>query len=244
MKQAIAGWTLLMVTFCGLAADEPLTDRRTISVSGTAVTQAKPDLILWHVDIQDFDKDLLAAKRTNDHRVRAIIGLREDLGLLEADIETGQVRIRREYERDEQGHQGAFKHFSISRSVLLRQRDLDRFDEFLQKLVESAAPEFFLEFQSTRIQELRAEMRLKALRIAREKAEALAGVVGARLGEALKIDEHLPTSVQGGLGGGGGGFAMSAYDIGERLEPDIGISTFMPGPLDIRVTVFATFELY
>ena len=80
------------------------------------------------------------------------------------------------------------------------------------------------------------------MQIAKEKAAALAKVVGARLGEALKIDEHWPTlSQSGGIGGGGGGFG--GYDLGAQLEPDVQASTLVPGELDVRVTVYATFEL-
>src|SRR6266404_4748120 len=220
MKTFLASWFCLTLTLTGLSADKSIANRRTISVSGTAVTHTTPDLIVWHLDVSDFDKDMLAAKRSNDQKIKAILVLRKELGIKEGDLETGEVSIRREYEHDERGHQGAFKHYAISRTVLVRQRDFGRFDGFLQKFVSTAAPEFSIEFQSTRIQDVRAETRLKALQIAKEKAAALAKVVGARLGEALKIDEHWPTlSQSGGIGGGGGGFG--GYDLGAQLEPDV-----------------------
>jgi hypothetical protein len=240
MSRFLTSWIIVFVTLTGLSADKSPTSRRRISVSGTAVTQVPFDVVLWHLVITDFDKDLLAAKRTNDHRVKAILGLRQELGLKEGDLETERVSIHREYEKAEGGGQGAFKHFLITRDVDIRQRELGRFDEFLQKLVASAAPEFSVEFQSSRIQDVRAETRLKALQIAREKAVALAAVVDARLGEVLTVDEHWPTS-SFGAGGGGGGFG--GYDLGQFLEPDVEASTLVPGPLDVRITVFATFEL-
>ena len=198
----LATCACLVLTFTGCTTDRGITNRRTISVSGTAVTRVAPDSIVWHLDISDFDKDVRAAKRSNDQRVKTILGLRKELGIQDGDLETGEVSIRREYERDERGHQGDFKHFAVSRAIMVRQRDFKSFDEFLEKFVAGAAPEFHVEFQSARMQEVRAETRLNALQIAKDKAAAMAKVVGAQLGEVLMIDEHLPTIVQRGGGGG------------------------------------------
>jgi len=215
-------------------------NRRTISVSGTAVTRTPPDLILLHLTISDFDTDMLAAKNRNDQKVKAILALRNQLGIQEGDLETGQISIRRVYDQDERGRQGAFRHFLVNRTMLVRQRDFKRFDEFLEKFVASATPEFEIEFQSTRLQEARAQTRLKALQLAKEKAAALANIVGARLGEALTVDEHWPVLSQGGFGGGGFG---TTYDLGAQLEPDTSATTLVPGDLEVRVTIYVTFEL-
>jgi uncharacterized protein YggE len=231
----------VMVVLTGFAAERNIANRRTISVSGTATTHTPPDVLAWTLEISDSDKDMLAAKRSNDQRVKAILGLRKDLGLKEGDVETGQVSIRREYEQDQQGHQGAFKHFTINRTILVRQHDLERFDQFLEKFVASAQPQVDFEFQSTRIQEVRAETRVKALQAAREKAAALAKAIGARLGKVLKIDEHVPIFVGGGGGGGGGGGFALGIDPG--FQADLPGGTFVPGPMDIRITIYAAFEL-
>jgi hypothetical protein len=70
-----------MVTLTGLSADRNVAHRRSISVSGTAIARISADLIVWHVEISDFDKDMLAAKQRNDLKVKAILGLRRELGI-------------------------------------------------------------------------------------------------------------------------------------------------------------------
>jgi hypothetical protein len=50
-------------------------------------------------------------------------------------------------------------------------------------------------FESSRARDLRAETRLKALQAAKDKAEAMAKVVGAQLGPVLTINENQPTSI-------------------------------------------------
>ena len=230
-----------MVTLTGFAAEKNVSNLRTISVSGTALLRTAPDVIVWNLGISESDRDLVAAKRRNDQRVKALLGLRKELDLHEGDLETGEVSIRREYEQDQQGHQGEFKHYTMSRTILVRERDLEQFDRFLEKFVSSAKPDVYFEFQSTRLETLRAEARLKALASAREKAAALAKVLGAKLGKVLKVDEHLPVYAGGGGGGGGGLNNFTMMDPG--FQPDSSGGTFFPGPMDVRVTIYAAFEL-
>ncbi len=101
-------------------------------------------------------------------------------------METGHVSIRREYERGQYGYRGAFRHFVVSRSVTVRQRDLERFDEYLDALVSCAEMEVDFSFESSRIHAVRAETRLKAVMAARDKAAAMAGIVGAKLGHPCR----------------------------------------------------------
>ena len=65
----------------------------------------------------------------------SVLALRKALDISEDDLETGPVSIRREYERNRQGDRVSFKNFVVNRSVHVRQRDLTRFDEFLDSLV-------------------------------------------------------------------------------------------------------------
>lgn len=241
MRTTLALSACVLIALTGCTAQRSISNRRSISVSGTAVIHTPPDVIVWTLDISDFDKDMLAAKRRNDQRVKAILGLRTVLELKEGDLETGQVSIRRDYEQDKQGVRGAFKHFVISRTILVRQHDWERFDHFLETFVASAQPEVDFEFQSTRIQEARAEARLKALHAAREKAAALAMVVGAKLGKVVKVDEHLPVFAGGAGGGGGGGGATLGADPG--FPADLPGGTFVPGQMDVSITIYAVFEL-
>lgn len=213
-------------------------EARTISVTGTAVTRTMPDTIVWHISTSDFDRDLVSAKESNDRKLTAILGLRDGLKIDKEDLETGHLSIRREYEYDERGHQKAFKHFAVTRSVTIRQRNVNRFDEFFTKLVSSAEMEVSLTFESSRLHELRAETRLKALRIAREKAEAMVKELGAKLGKVIRIDEHQPT------GQPFGPMSNAAFiDPGSVPEVDTTGGTFAPGAIEVRVTVYVTFAI-
>jgi uncharacterized protein YggE len=96
-------------------------------------------------------------------------------------LQTGFVSVNREYDRDERGERGNFKHFVVSRGVTILQRDLQRFNEFLETLVSSTDMEAYFVLETSRLRETRAESHLKALRAAKEKAAGMAETLGPRV---------------------------------------------------------------
>lgn len=231
----------LMLMLGQVASAKAETPTRSISVSGTVETKIAPDLIVWRISLADTDKNIREAKARSDEKVKAVVALREKLGVGEGDLETGRVSIRREYERDEQGRRADFKHFVVSRSVTIRQRDLKRFDEFLDALVSSAEMEVGFSFESSRIHEIRAETRLRALQTAKDKAAALAEVAGAKLGRVLTIDEHPPGDRRRDMLSQG--ISNNSFFSGVPRTVDVATETFVPGAITVKMTMYATFAL-
>ena len=236
MRGVAIGFCCLALLLGNVGCGEAPPRVRTVSVSGSVETRTAPDQVVWRITLTDTDKDLRAAKARNDQKVKSVVALGKKLRLGEGDLETGRVNIRREYERDERGRRGDFKHFVINRNVTIRERDLKRFDELLDTLVSSAEMEGSFSLESSRIHEVRAETRLKALEVARDKAAAMAKVVGAKLGPVVTINEHPP-----------GDRESSRYSNVTRFysTPAVDLATekFVPGAINVRVTVYATFEL-
>ncbi len=229
--------TLAMAVLCVLSTSASAKKEellRSISVAGTVVTKTAPDQIVWSITLTDTDKMMRVAKEKSDAKIESVIAIREQLGVGDGDIETGSVSIRREYERDQRGNRGAFKHFIVTRSVTIRQRDLSRFDAFLDALVSSAEMDVHFSFESSQIHEIRAETRLKALTAAKDKAEAMAEVVGAKLGAVITIKENM----ESGRG------IMSNNQVTQSVASvDLATEKFIPGAMSVQVTVYATFEL-
>lgn len=210
---------------------------RSVSVTGTVETKTAPDRIVWRINLTDTDQDMRTAVARNDEKIKSVTALQKKLGVEEGDFEAGQIYIRREYERDQYGRPGSFKHFVVTRTAIIRQRDLKRFDEFLESLISSADMEVSFNFESSRIYVLRADTRLKALQAAKDKAGAMAQAVGARLGRVLTIDEYPPGERrQSSI------VSNTAY-MESAPSADIASDRFVPGAIDVRVTVYVTFEL-
>ena len=233
--RALMTMTSLILLTAAANAEAPAL-ARTVSVTGTVVDYAAPDIIVWNISLVHTDKSLIEGKKQNDESLKSILSLREKLGIEKGDMQTGQVSIRREYERGQYRQRGAFKHFVVNRSVTVYQRDLSRFDEFLDTLVASTELEVSFSFKSTRMQEVRSEARTKAVQVAKTKAEAMARVAGATLGKVITLNEHNPTSSWQNP------MSNSAY-VTPPAVTDSGSESFVPGSIQVRVTVYATFEL-
>ncbi len=241
-RHALAGLLILSSTAAVFSA-ETTVPPRSISVAGTHVTRVAPDIVVWEVSTSDFDKDLKKAKDSSDAKLKAIFKLRDELGVKPEDVQTGYLNIGKEYEHEQYGGRGAFKYFSVTRRVTIKQRDIKRFDEFLAKLVGSADIEASYSLESSRFHEIRAETRLKALRIAREKARAMTSEFGVKLGKVLTIDESEP---QRYAFWGNREFNFASNDAsraGPVSEDEAEGGTLAPGLIEISVTVKATFEI-
>lgn len=238
IKPAATALFALLLFACPVLAElaQPL---RTISVTGTVEAKVAPDMIVWRISLADTDIELKKAKAASDEKVKAIIALREKLGIKDGDLQTGTMSIRKEYNEDDRGRRLDFKHFRVYRSITIRQRDLKRFDEYIDAFLASAEMDVSFGFQSSTIHEVRAETRLEALKVAKNKAKDLAEVGGATLGKILTIDEH----------GGSDSSRWNNYHMQNQLRPvrnlgaDQSSGTFIPGAIDVKVTIYATFEM-
>jgi uncharacterized protein len=243
MKTMLFVSTILPVLPLALLGPAPAGEPppRTVSVTGTAVTQTVPDTIVWRLTTYDFGRDLLKAKAESDAKLKAILALRGTLGIGDEDLQTGQVRIEKVFERDRSGNQGEFKHYAINRDVTIRERDLKRFDEFLTKLVTSAQADLNFSFESSRMIDLRKETRLKAIAAAKEKAAALCGALGATLGKVITIEEG--GEPWGGSYANRGMENTISIDETALRAADIAGGTFAPGSVEVRISVRTTFAI-
>ena len=138
------------------------------------------------------NNNLKLAREENDTRTRQVIALREALQVDAKDLQTGNLYINKVFTRDRSGNQGAFRHYSIHRTISLRQRDISQFDDVLQKLTEIENVEVSYTLESTDFHKIRRETRLRAVRVAKEKATEMTELLGAKVGHVLTIDETSP----------------------------------------------------
>jgi len=225
---------LLLLTASAARSDDKL---RTISVSGTVETKVAPDQVVWQISLTAADPVLGKAKEHSDEQAKAVVALQEKLGIAKGDLQTGLISVNRDFEHTPRGERGNFKQFVVSRSITIRQRDLKRFDEFLNTLLASTDMEVYFNFEASRTPEIRANARLQALRVAKEKAAAMADALGARLGKVQSINEQAAAEpwrnpVANNLN----------VDRGSSTA-DVASDTFVPGAISLPVTVYVTFEL-
>lgn len=161
---------------------------RKISVTGTAVTCVTPDEIVWSIMTTDNDPNLAKAKLASDQSAARVMAIRDKLKIKPEQLTSGQVIIDKRYNRDSNGTPTTFKEFSLSRQFSIRQKELDRFDEFLTEIVGGPVEGSFRYDTSLRY-EVRNKTRINAVKIAQKKAAAMAEALGVRIGEPIEIRE-------------------------------------------------------
>ncbi len=226
-----------LVTFAHPARAADVT--RSVQVTGTAVAKVKPDTVAWTVIVTSIDADLKLARQANDEGTQKVLALRGALDIDAKDLQTGNLRIRKVFARDRSGNQGAFRHYSFQRTIVLRQRDTKKFDDVLQLLTGTKNVEISYSLESTDFHKVRRETRLRAVAVAKEKASEMTTLLGAKLGHVLTIDE---TSA-GRDSWRGSPMSNVAFYSGAPAQPDDVAGTFAPGSIEIRVSVDIRFAI-
>lgn len=226
-----------LVTFAQPIKAEDVT--RSVRVTGTAVARVKPDTVVWNITATNTDANLKLAREANDEQVRNLLALRDKLGIDAKDVQTGNLRIQKVFERDRSGNQGAFRHYSFQRTIVLRQRDTANFDDVLQDLTGSENVEISYSLESAEFHKVRRETRQRAVEVAKEKAGEMTSLLGAKLGHVVTIDETSP----GRDSWRGSSISNFAFDSGSPAQPDDIEGTFAPGSIEIRVSVDIRFAI-
>lgn len=211
-----------------LAGPEETSSRRTISVSGTAMGYAPPDIVQWSLDLESNGKGLLETKAASDQQVMRILEVCKAYAITNEDIDIGVLRVGDVKPGDPAKAADPQLYFKATRTMTVRQRNLHHFGDLLRAFAPAKGMGFRYCFVSSKIDQLTRETLVKATRVAKEKAQAMAAVADARLGQVVRIDEHLPEGKQ-----------VPA----EQVPVDITSAAFGADSIALTATVFAVFEL-
>ncbi|MBN2332423.1 MAG: SIMPL domain-containing protein [Deltaproteobacteria bacterium] len=161
-----------------------------ITVSGFAEEWIDPDVAVWTVSIETDGKELKDLKRENDDEYERVLDVARALDVPTQHTTSGRIGVRRVYETDNHGRPGNFSHFQLTRQVKIEQHDIDRFEEFLDKLLMDGDLNVQLNYNLTTMGEVRERLKLQATYAARSKAEKLAAALGASVGGPLIVSEY------------------------------------------------------
>lgn len=205
-----------------------------ITVTGTAVTCVTPDEIVWSITTTDDDPDLEKAKKASDESAARVMAIRDKLKIAPDQLTSGRLQIEKVYDRDRNRVETTFKHFRVRRQFSIKQKDLDRFDEYLSEIVGGPVEGSF-RYETSRRYEIRNETRIKAVKLAKQKAAAMAEALGVAIGEPLKIME-----ITGGWGAAANNFAYNEVQMDAADQTD---GQMVPDAIEIKISVQVVFAL-
>jgi len=208
----------------------------TLTITATGEVEARPDVVQANFAVITRGEDPKTLQEENTDKVNQIIDFLKEQGIAEEDITTTSYNLYPEYvwtdrERVPNG-------YTLSQSVTVKIRDLEKVGDILAGVVEAGANNITsLNFQIDDPESLRQEARKLALNNAKIKAEELAKVAGVKLGKVKSFSEDSLTPVPRYP------YPLALDAVGRGGSAEFSAPEVMPGTSTITATVSVTFEL-
>ncbi len=204
-----------------------------ISVFGSAIIRAEPDVALVEFSVNSLDqhpKDAFADVRSIAQKVHAFLANSQF-------TEYGSSRIALSEQRRYIEGENKFIGYKASLSFNLLLRNLDRVEGLLTGIVDSGANEIrSVDFQTSKLKALRAEARQRAIAAAREKAEIYCEAAKVKLGQVIHINDINPDSLRGREG-------HESHVSTEIVLDEEQIDAFNPSAIVVGGAVMVAFDI-
>jgi len=246
LSAAICALVLVSAPMAAQSDEGTAATLRSVAVTGDAEIRVPPDEVVLTLGVETFNESMQAAKADNDARVAAVIRAARARGVPERLAQTDYFVAEPRYESNSRGEYRVLG-FIVRKTIVVTLRDMAAFEPLLtDALVAGATHIHGVDFRVTQLRAHRDSARTLAINAAREKAQALAGHLGRRVGAPLTINEGY-NGWQSGYGAGwgsrGGGMSQNVVQFAPGGGPGASGGTTSPGQISIRASVSVTFEL-
>jgi uncharacterized protein len=223
----------LVACASGIHAQENVSRPRTISVIGTAEIRVAPDEAILTLGIQSQDKDLAIAKTQNDKRLKKILAVARDSGVEAKYIQTSSLTMGPEYSEEKAPRLLGYK---VSQTIVVTMKDLSRYETLMTNFLQAGVNRVDgIQFMVSDPKKFREEVRIKAVRAAREKAVTMAAELRQTIGKPWEISETTDSDIPYRASN-----ILLAYNGAPGPE---GESALPSGEVTIRASVRVSFQL-
>jgi len=220
-------------------------DRALITVSGQAEVRVPPDEVVFTLEVESIDKDVLAAKKKTDDSVKAVFAIAKENHVAADDVQTSYISVEPKYNVDEldyearRGVKRIFVGYAVSKTIAIRLRDIPRFDSMLSDVLKAGVTKLSnVAFRDSQIRKHKDQARAMAIKAAQEKAILLARQIGQTVGPAYSITED------GGSRFDNNNMVQNATSvISGDLSASESESALAPGLISVSARVTVSFRL-
>ena len=210
--------------------DDPDSDRRTIRVNGQAEVEVTPDVATVTMGAEHTAPSAGEALDTVSAKTDAVIGILQQAGIDDGDIQTSSLSVRPQHGGDRDQITG----YQASNTVTVETTDLAGLGGLIDRVAKEAADQFRLDGVSFSFQDpdaVLAETRAEAVADARTKAGQFVAGEDVQIGEIRSIVE---------AGGGRPPVPMYAADEARAAQASVPVE---PGSQELTIDVTVVFEL-
>ena len=211
-----------------------------VTTTGNSEVKVVPDLADLRFDIELRNTNLKTALAQEAEKMSQLVAAFKAAGIGERDLQTSQVTINPVYQQENGTYAETAKiaFFSVSQTVGCTLRDIQKITAITTRAIDAGANRVSgVTLRTSKLRQYRDQARVMAVKAAKEKALALAGELGSKVGKPHSITEQsseIPTLLLGNS------FAQNAAaapgDSGSN-------SAFEPGTISISATVTVAFVL-
>lgn len=242
MKLPLLLFILLLLTPVVAAAQGSI-EPPLITVTGQAEVRVPPDEVVFTLEIENVDKDMLVANQRTDDSVKQILAIAKKNNVKPEDVQTSQISVEPKYNTDDLSYEERskvkriFVGYEVSKTVAIRLREIARFDQLLADVLKAGITRLSnLQFLDSQIRKHRDEARRMAIRAAQEKANLLAREIGQSIGPAYSITETSASDLSR---------SNYAQNATTTISGDLstGESATAPGSISVTAQVTVRFRL-
>ncbi len=209
-----------------------------VRVSGVSTIEAKPDVMIWHLNVQNRGENLEEVAASHQSISTELLKTIKTFGVDEDAISSQRMTFGEnwEYEQGRRFRNGFF----ASSQIIFRAAKLDQYDAMwgaFAKLPDVQVQNVSFDLKPETSIRLRNDARRQALRSARDKAADMAETLGSVIGRPMTIED---------LSGDVDHFQPHAKAAGRAMAlemADGGGPSVNPGMIEIRAIVHVTFDL-
>ena len=228
------GLALTIAASCRAGEPDP-TGPRLITVIGNAEVKVAPDQVQLAVGVETIDAEIESAKAANDARVAAVLAAAAEHGVERQHIQTDFLAIEPRYK--DRHTRSELLGYVVRKTIVVHLEEISRFEPLLSAVLEAGANHVYgIDFGTSDLRVHRDRARSLALEAAGEKAAAMAGRLGQRVGRPHSIREGSIRSMYGSPG-----LQNVTQSVG--MLPT-GVEGLTPGgQISIRAEVTVSFEM-
>ncbi len=208
---------------------------RMISVTGTSEIKVAPDEVTLILGVESHDKDLAVAKANNDKSIHRLLSLAHTVGVETKNIQTSAVSMGPEYSEEKIPK---LLGYEVSQTISLTLKNLSKYEELLTGALRAGVNRVDgVNFAVSDTMKYKEEARLKAVKAAQEKATAMAGELGQKVGSPWEVTEESEYDATANLSLNTANFVRYKLPEGQEVPAIAG------GQVTIRASVRVSFQL-
>ncbi len=218
------------VSFAGTISAPPAEPLPSITVTGTGEVLVKPDLARVNIGVVTQFESASAGVRRNNEAVEKLLGVLDEYGIAESDIQTSNFGVAPQYEYDRSGQAPRLIGYRVTNQVRVAVRRIADLGTLLDEVVTAGANQINdVTFAVNEAKSFEDTARRRAMADAHRKAALYAQEAGVRLGSVLRIEEAADT--------------VAIRQIGFAVDQDAGAVPIAPGQQTLRQHVRVTFAI-